>query len=69
VDALCQIVGYSSSSFICKHKYNDSKLVRVQDQQGLKSTYGDSKKEKKKTPLNMKHNQSTFRHTQGADIQ
>ena len=35
----------SSSSFICKkNKYIDSKLVRVQDQQGSKSTYGDPTK-------------------------
>jgi len=39
---------WSSSSFICKNKYNDSKLVRVQDQQGSKSTYGDPKKTDKK---------------------
>jgi len=34
----------TSSSFICENKYNDSKLVRVQDQQRSKSTYGDPKK-------------------------
>jgi len=37
----------SSSSFICKKKYNDSKLVCVQDQQGSKSTYGDPKNQQK----------------------
>ena len=48
----------SSSSFICKNKYNDSKFV--QDQQGSKSTYGDPKKPTK--------NQGMFRHTQSTDI-